>query len=328
LGVYGYSSSIDRIYEVASYREYLNMMESAGRLALVALALQCFSSAHPTLFIRSGLWLLVCSEVAFGFLSGFKSAVTMPFMIVGFVFYSQRNRFPVWLVPAVGASILMAYVVIEPFRAARYENSQFDGESIASIADTISVDFGSIGGEGQAAWIGLEFFKRLNITYPGSLGIQHAAEFQLEEDAPRFLENVLLAPAHAFIPRLLWSSKPLGNQGAWYNHVVQGNENNSSTAMGPVTYLNYAGGAFAVILGFLVVGVIQRGLSDGLRHHGIGGWLVLFGLLGLLGGIPDAFDGFFLGILRVLPMLVVAQRLLFRRSNSGPATGAQYGVLR
>lgn len=321
LGIYGYSSSIDRIYELASYREYLSIMEAAGRIALAALALQCFSSARPTFFMRAGLWLILCYEVAFGILSGFKSAVTMPFIIVGVVYYSQRNRFPSWLAPAVAGSILIAYVVIEPFRLARYENSQFDGTSIASIADTMSFDFVSIGTEGHEAAIALAFLQRLNLTYPGALGVRHAFASPPGEDAPQFLENIFLAPAHALVPRLLWPTKRLENQGAWYTRVVLGQETHSSTAMGPVTFLNYAGGAIAVIVGFLVVGILQRGLSGGLRHFGMGGWLVFLGLLVTLSIVPDAFDRFFVNTFRTLPMLIVAQRVLFRRSHPRPGTG-------
>jgi hypothetical protein len=321
LGVYGYSSSIDRIYEMASYREYLSIMESLGRLALAALALQCFASSNSSVFQRAAVWLVVVYEVAFGLLSGFKSAAVMPFIIVGFVYYSRRSRFPIWLAPSIAASILAAYIVIEPFRTARYENSQFDGTSIASIADEMTFDTAVVGSESYLPYVTLQVLSRMNLAYVGSFGIKHASETPRQKDAPRFLENILLSPAHALVPRLLWPSKPLQNVGAWYNREVLGNDDYSSSGMGPLTYLNYAGGGLAVILGFLLVGVLQRGLFDGLRHHGTGGLFVFLGLLGTLGVISDTYNSFLVNVFRLLPMLIVAQYVLLHRTRPERATG-------
>jgi hypothetical protein len=154
------------------------------------------------------------------------------------------------------------------------------------------------------------------LTYIGSLGIEYADNYnELPADSPAFLGNIILAPAHALIPRLLWDSKPLQNIGLWYTNQVIGSNSYSSTAMSPFTYLNFAGGPLAVILGFLMVGIFQRGLFDGLRHFGGGGLIVLFGLLGTLVNINHAFDSFFVSLIRFLPILIVAQYLLLRRSR-------------
>lgn len=60
------------------------------------------------------------------------------------------------------------------------------------------------------------------------------------------------------------------------------------------------------------MGILQRGLFDGLRHFGGGGLIVLFGLLGTLANIDSAFNTFFVGIIRLLPILVVAQYVLLQ----------------
>src|SRR5205823_596759 len=159
----------------------------------------------------------------------------------------------------------------------------------------------------DGASTGLSFLARMNLTYVASLGIEYAANNELPEDGPQFLNDIILAPAHAVVPRLLWESKPLQNIGGWYTNEVMGLDFSSSTGMSPFTYLNFAGGPLAVILGFLAVGILQRGLFDGLRTFGGGGLIVLFGLLGTLGNVDSAFNTFFVGIIRFLPLLVVAQ---------------------
>ena len=314
LGVFGYSSTYDQLIAGAAYTQYLAMAQSLGQLALVSVAIQCIALPSSALSDRQLLWLVLGFEVVFGFLSGFKSAVVMPFIIVGVVYYSQQNRFPRWLIPVVVVGVMAAFAVIEPFRAARNEDAGFAGTSLGSIAGTMT-SASSIDADdgGERASTGLSFLARSNLTYIASLGIEYAANKELPDDSPKFLDDILLAPAHALIPRLLWDSKPLQNIGLWYTNEVMGFDFYSSTAMSPFTYLNFAGGPLAVILGFLMVGILQRGLFDGLRHFGGGGLIVLFGLLNTLVIIDSAFNTFIIGIIRFLPLLVVAQYLLLRR---------------
>ena len=316
LGVYGYSSTYDQLIARASYTQYFSMAESLGKLALVGVALQCFASPRSARSDRVLLWLVLGYEVAFGFLSGFKSAVVMPFIIVGIVYYSQRNRFPRWLIPVVVVAVMAAYAVIEPFRAARNEDAGFVGTSLGSIVSTMtSASNVNADDGGERASTKLRFLARSNLTYFASLGIEYAANNELPAGSPQFLGNIILAPAHALIPRFLWSDKPLETIGLWYTNQVMGLDFFSSTAMSPFTYLNFAGGPLAVILGFLMVGILQRGLFDGLRRFGGGGLIVLFGLLGTLVNIDSAFNSFFVSLIRLLPILVVLQYVLLRRSR-------------
>ena len=317
LGIYGYSSDYNHYLAAAAYSQYFILAESLGELALLGVALQCFAPSHPALPDRILLWLVLGYEVAFGFLSGFKGNVALPFVIVGFAYYSQRNRFPRWLVPAVVVSIIAAYAVIQPFRNARDLDKEFTGTSLGSIVETMT-NAKSIqsddSGEGASTW--LSVLARFNLTYVGSLGIEYAAANKtLPEGSPDFLGNIIFSPAEALIPRFLWSSKPLQNIGLWYTHQVVGINVYSSTAMSPFTELNFAGGPLAVILGFLVVGILQRGLFDGLRHFGGGGLIVLFGLLGTLKVGEGVFYTFLIEIIRLLLLLVVAQYLLLQRSR-------------
>lgn len=316
LGVYGYSSTYEELVAAAQYSQYLAMAQSLGQLALVVLAIQCFASPRPSRSDITILWLVVAYEMVFGFLSGFKSAVVMPFVIVGVVHYSQRNRFPKWLVPAVVIAVIAAYLVIEPFRVARNVDPGFSGRSVGDLAATMVSAYGA-GADAveEPASIFLAFVARHNVTYIGSLGIGYAATTELPPDSPRFLGDVILAPLHAVIPRYLWSSKPLQNIGLWYTNQVMGLDIYSSTGMSPFTYLNFAGGPLAVVLGFLAVGILQRGLFDGLRCFGTGGLVALLGLLGTLSNIDSAFNTFFVGIIRFLPILVVAQYFLLRHSR-------------
>lgn len=314
LGMFGYSAIYDQLIAGAAYTQYLTMIQSVGQVALICAAMQCFASPRSALSDRQLLWLVLGYEVVFGFLSGFKSQVVMPLIIVGIVYYSQRNRFPRWLIPAVVVGVWAAYAVIEPFRVARNVDVGFVSTDIGSIVATMTgASNFNVDDDLKRESTGLSVLARSNLTYVASLGIEYAANNELPAGSPEFLDDILLAPAHALIPRFLWDSKPLQNLGIWYTNQVVGVDSYTSTGMGPFTYLNFAGGPLAVILGFLMVGILQRGLFDGLRHYGGGGLIVLLGLLGTLVIIDSAFNSFFVGIIRFLPILVVAQYALVKR---------------
>lgn len=313
LGVYGYSSTYDQIIANAIYLAYFSMAESLGALALIALAIECFALPRATFRDWILLGLVLCYEIAFGFISGLKSQVVVPFIIVGIVYYSQRNRLPIKLIPVVMVGIVIAYGVIEPFRNARNTDMGFDGTDLSSIAGTMVEAYDDnldTGGEGHST--SLSVLSRFNYTYCASRGIEYSANNKLPKNSPNFLTNILLSPAHAIIPRFLWRSKPIQNIGLWYTNQVMGLDIYSATGMSPFTYLNFAGGPLAVVIGFFIVGIFQRGLFDGLLHFGGGGLIVLLGLFNILGNIDSAFNAFFVGIIRYLPILVVVQYFLIQ----------------
>lgn len=320
LGVYGYSSTYDQLIASAAYIQYLGMAESLGRLALVAAGIQCFASPRSIIQDRLLVWLIFSYEVVFGFISGFKSQVVMPFVIVGIVYYAQRNRFHRLLAPAIVIAVIAAYAVIDPFRAARNEDPGFSGTSLSSIVTTMIHSDDDRIGRGEKSQMWLSFLGRSNSTYTASLGIEYAANNKLPTGSPQFLGDIFLAPAHAFIPRLLWVDKSVQDVGYWYTKEVIGHDIFTSTGMSPFTYLNFAGGPLAVIIGFLIVGILQRGLFDGLRVFGGGGLIVLFGLLNTLVNIESAFNSFFVGIIRALPLLVITQYFLLKRQRGAPVS--------
>lgn len=315
LGVYGYSADYDQLISGAAYREYLSMAESLGKLALVAAAIQCFASVIPTWRDRALLFVITLYEVVFGFLGGFKSQVVMPVVILAIVHYSQRNRFPRWFIPVAVISLLAAYAVIEPFRKARVADVGFVGTDISNIASTMATAKNNASVEMVVVPSPvLSILSRLNLTWIASLGVEYADKHKLPPGSPNFMVNILLSPAYAVIPRAIWPGKPLETTGLWYTNEVMGLDIVSATGMSPFTYLYFAGGTVAVLIGFFVVGVVQRGLFEGLVQFGGGGMIIFLGLLQFLGTIDSVFTSFLMSIIRYAPALIIAQYFILDRS--------------
>lgn len=318
LGLFGYSSSYERLTEMQAITQYVSMLSGLGKLALVIAALQYYSarkSARTTILF----YVVLIVEVAFGLLSGFKTAVAAPFLIVGVCQYLMTNTLPKKWIVFVFVGVFAAYLVIEPFRESRSNDSSFKGTSISEIA---SVMLGaanmhrSSSSDDDRPGVLLNFVARSSLAYVGSVGIEFADDTPtMPEGSPNFVENILYAPLYAWIPRFIWSSKPLGDLGLWYTQVVLGYAGSfSSTAMSPFTYLYFAGGSLAVFFGFMFIGVAQRLLLFLMQPYiYLSGAVVFLGVLQPLSVIPDGFDGLVIQLMRDLPLLLILQRILFRR---------------
>jgi len=331
LGVFGYSSNYNRLIEMAAVTQYLSMAASLGLGALIISSFDVFSQRSSE---RAWFWfaLILANEVFFGILSGFKSQVAMPLVIVGTCKYLRSGRIPsTWLVGFVVALIL-AYGIIEPFRDYKAHDRGFNGTSLSNIVDGFKASRGESGGDSyEDAPIWLSVLARSSITFDGSLGIEYCdAHKTLPEGSPQFLSNILLAPAYAVMPRFLWANKPISDLGLWYTQVVAGKWYlESSTAMGPVTYLYFAGGILGVALGFMFFGAINRMLFLWIAPRDIASnAFVYLVMLAEVSQIDSSVDGMVVYLVRTVPLLLLVQRFAYRRTKPyrAPAFGLQEGI--
>lgn len=321
LGIFGYSSTYDQLIAMASVTQYLAMGSGLGKLALVLAALQFFGKTNSTKAMK---WFygFLALEVFFGLLSGFKSSVVMPFVIAAFCQYLQTGRSSKYWIIWVLIGMSAAYAMIEPFRAARNENSAFRGNSLDSIVSTMIGASGTgVGNTTEQAGILLSVASRTNLSYIASFGIEFADNHpSLPAGSPEFLGDLFLAPLHAWVPRLIWDSKPIGTLGLWYNQVVMGMSNFSSTAMGPFVYLYFAGGFIAVFFGFFFIGIVQRSLFFLLQPaFSVAGCTVFLAMLGTITSIESSFNSIIITLCREFPLVLFLQILLFRNSLRGTA---------
>lgn len=320
-GLYGYGGvySAERVAETAAYSQYLALLGELGKLALVIAALQYFSPSGARLGAR-WFWAALVIEIFFGFLSGMKSAVAMPIVIAGIALYLRRGVVAWRWIALTFAVIMVAYVVIEPFRVLRHQ----EGGALTSVDATVSVlqralevDLeDSSGSHGGSTF--LSVLSRVNYSYIGSHGIEFADEYEaLPAGSPAFLEDLLLAPLHAVIPRFIWDSKPLGTLGRWYNQVVIGNDFVNSVGMGPFAYLYFAGGYLAVAVVFFFLGLLQRVLWFRLTPwQSLSGAVIMLVLLGTVANIDSAVNGTIINLIRDGILVLIVMRLVFRSSKS------------
>jgi hypothetical protein len=317
LGIFGYSSNYEQLIQAAQYTQYISMASGFGKLALVFVSLQYYRSGRQGRY-KKWLYGLLVIEVAFGFLSGFKTAVVMPFAIVALCRYLRTGKLPrIWFV-FVLLGLTLAYQIVEPFRVLKNAQGNKGDYSLVGLG-TMVVEAGKSPSQtrSQSSPLLLRLAGRHNLTWVGSVGIEYADKHSvLPKSAPRFLENIILAPLHAWIPRFIWQSKPLANEGLWYTRTVMGQNYKSSTAMGPFTYLYFSGGALAVFLGFFLIGILQRALFFLLAPStNLSGAVIFMVMLAPVVMINSAVNGLVVSLFREIPILLFVMFLVIRRRS-------------
>lgn len=320
LGVYGYSGRYERFIELGSVTQYLSMAGGLGKIALVITALR-FYSGRRELGSAQWFYFVLALETMWGALSGFKSGIVLPFIItLACMYIATGSLSRKWLFISLSA-VLLSFPIIQPFRIVVADELEAGrgGTDISHIAGTLLSSAGGESDSAESAGTLLNLANRLNLASIGSFGIAYADEYpDGAEGDPEFLANILLAPAHALIPRLIWADKPLGNLGLWYNQVVIGAGSLSSTAMGPVTYLYFAGGTAAVFLGFFVIGLLQRLLIFWCRPwRSLPGAVLFFAMVQTITLIDSAFNSLFITMVRDLPLTMLLLFILFGTSEAG-----------
>jgi hypothetical protein len=334
LGVFGYSSSYERLIEAASYTQYLSLGSSLGKLALVVAAFNYYSP-HPGR--RARIWffgIFVC-ELLFGFLIGFKSSVVFPVIIVLLCHYLRRGRVSRYFLIGIPLMIMLSYAVIEPFRQLKYQKTAID-MSFTSIAKNMtSSTLSKIVGVDSEYYIELnpnkhirapsylDAMNRFNLTRVGSLGISFADDYEnLPAGSPEFFWDIILAPLHAWIPRFLWGeTKSLGNTGVWYTQVVVHRKSGyhiiSSTAMGVFTNLYFAGGTIAIFCGLFFIGFINRMLFFTTQPwKSDTGGIVFLSMITTTAVIAEGtFNGIIVSLFRELPLVLILTAFLYKSTR-------------
>lgn len=329
LGIYGMLSTKEELAKYASVAQFIKLALAAGTLSFFLILLSYFkrreqgrrSSVHSILIA-----LLMAFHILCGILSGFKSQVVMPLVIAGFAYFLSTGRAPRNLIVSAFVALILAYLVIEPYRvylSLRESATVSMTEAIGMIEIVVSererlMHISDVS-------LAESIVSRFDISGMTALAVNYVDSGALQAEKRREFQNsIYWSPILAYIPRAVWpGEKPsFSHNGAWFNQQVRGrwNDDTTSVGMGPIGYLYMAGGVLAVVLGFFGLGVLQALIFDGLARGGGGGLIIFLSVASSIILIPSSFGPALVGVLQLLPVALVGQMLLLRRSGAKNAS--------
>lgn len=321
LGVYGIASSLEARTQHASLIAWIDIGLAAGTLSLVLMFVHYYrlrSEGRLSMRYRAACLLLLCIHVGVGALSGFKFQLIQPFIVIVLSQFIATQKVSRTIIAVAAGSLIFAYLVVEPYRAHLDAANIRGASNIATLSKAVSeaVIYGGL--PVSDVPLGTQIASRFDLVQMTALGMQAKETGQLDEKlTDSMLESIVLAPVLAYVPRFLWESKGSYSTGSWFNRQVVGNldDETTSVGMGPVAYLYFIGGTSAVLIGFFVIGVVQRLAFAGVAMAGAGGVIIFLALIPALVILPSDIGPALTGILRILPIAVAAQAIFLGHST-------------
>lgn len=313
IGIYGFSSTSEALAAASGQAQIIYYLSGIGKLLLLVISL-AYYSGQSEFKLKILFYLVLVTELIFGFLSGSKGPIVLVFLIplLSYIyFYKKLNR---TLVISVVISLIIAYAIIEPFRMLRKQDLGF--QSDVNYISTTMIDAYSMNQSRELADVStietmtFRILARQNYILDAAKAIEYDETFTLSAHDPDFRMRLLTFPMQAFIPRAIWSSKPEENIGGWFAQKVWGFPPGTSIAMTPIGFLNFAGGITLIFLIFMLIGIAQKSFWN-LIDYNSGGVLLFFTLLWSVVYIDSTVNTIPVGWLRDIPLIIIFQRFIF-----------------
>jgi hypothetical protein len=260
-GLEGYFINVKYLYEPPAWLGAIRYAESVGMALMFVLCLAKYlHGGKPGGAVRvlSALWCLA------GIVSGFKTFVVLPFVFAATAaFVARRGRLRHWLY--VGASIVLAYSVVEPLRVLRQEvhhDNAIEGVRTLAAEDRIA--------RTDSRLVFTQLIERIDYSATAVEVLIADASGQVDGYKARLRETYMLMPALCFIPAAVWPSKPLADLGRVLSLEMGLQESQSITPSNVVAsylWLGWTGvvlncviGAYCVVLGGRLLDRVRAGI--------------------------------------------------------------------
>jgi hypothetical protein len=335
LGMYGFLANKDSFSKYISIAEMLYILGGFLKISIIIIFYEYLTSHKKKYLILT--MLLVLINVVIGIFSLYKFSILEPFLALALFLYVMKKPYSI-AVAILGILIFLTlYLPIDAIRADVVKGkfkSQDVFKTISEIEYKSTVEKNSnelftitnspkngkaeeeikINLGQKILMFSVNLTDRLNLAFIGSLAIREA-DASLG-DAPDFLNEILLAPLYAVIPRAIWAEKPKASHGAWYASKLttyRDKDNELNISIGPVAGFYYAGGISAVICMFFIVGVLIHTIDiNDVQIKSANDILFYFILFKSIVFLGDNFSTFIVAIIRGCLICILLNYLLYK----------------
>lgn len=297
LSLYGYAADSDEL----GYLYYIRFAVTLGWLAIILMVIHYYKFPEK----RIQLYVLLAISFLTGILSGSKSMAAMPFLFVIVALYFTGTKIRAKYLAAIAISIILAYTIIEPFRAHfDTEGDTYTTRDVSGLGELFSDAFKSGGNDANYL---AAFAERMSYVTPLAKTIEYADDWDYYHSEE--WDNLPLSPLHGIIPRLVWESKPLANFGAWASVHIFGLTETTHTGITPQGYAYLVYRLPGILIFFALYGVMQKLLFNMLYlSKGLLPFYILFVLdIGYPSVVPSHYIA---GTVKMLVSIVVLTILL------------------
>lgn len=260
LGLSSYLSDDTTRTAALPFLQWLALAAGCLQAGLLVCSIEFLGKRSTNPWIRILFWISFAFTLLFGVISGMKSEILEPILIVMLALAIVRGRFPKSLL-VLPVLLVLLYPFVNSYRTNlnagyRQQANTVDGLT-AVLEKSVSDVFFTSPTEGSALNQGVEYSgQRLSLlsNFRDILGLPVPSALNGDE-------RLWMAPIYPFIPRFLWKDKPIINKGQRLTMLLTGGRD-SSTALTPVGDLYTLGGLKAILVGMLLYGIILQLLMN------------------------------------------------------------------
>jgi hypothetical protein len=314
--LYSYTGSLDKYYENLGSMQVLNFVAQFGSLALIIATIERYRHRHDPLW-RILFAAALASEVFWGLISGMKGLALQNFIIVAVASsFAMRRLNARWIV-ILFLGLVLLYPISEAYRSVLQEGSA-DVSSFQGAAEAGQMALSRVGEGGSSAGDfgreGLqESFQRLDLLTCVAQALTLGSRASIVKGHVEWWT----LPFYPFVPRLIWPSKPILQEGGWF-HVALSGRSGDPTSVGSSTAITYPGdlylqfGLWGIPVGMFVLGIVAQWFTNRLSASVEPRELFVYTAVFLL-GFPLEADAFLLwtSLIKLLAILYVLRLLIY-----------------
>jgi hypothetical protein len=266
--LYSYLTSADKYFGNLASMQVLNYISQLGAVALVIVAIERYRARHDPLW-RITFVVVLSSELLWGLISGMKGLLLQNFIIVALVSSFVRGRLNLrWLVMPFFALVLI-YPVSNAYRDIVRNSPQQEVTSLGGAAEAARLAF--IKARSTGPYGGYSWREGLNNTLQRMDLLTSVAQVLVLGPQERSMvkgdAQWRMLPIYPFIPRFLWPSKPILDEGGRFTLALRESFGDPAKA-GSSTAITYPGDLYlrfglpGVLLGMFVLGVVAQWLTN------------------------------------------------------------------
>ena len=255
--LFAYTADLDLYKENLANAQVFMFGAQLSTMALIMLGIEKFSG-KPRFGISFLFWTVFASECVWGLISGMKSMLLTNLLAVAVVSTLMGGKLArKWLIGAV-VGLIVVYPFYNAYRAVVRSQATEGVSDFSSAATALNLAM-TVGADAEGSndeWVesgSTHTLARLDLLqYFGAILNMGDEPKEFHGDA-----KLWMIPFYPFVPRLVWSTKPVLDDGTKFS-VALGSTETSSTAITYPADCYIWGGLAGLIVGMFCLGLVAQ----------------------------------------------------------------------
>lgn len=212
--------------ELQGFAQWLNLIQNLELLVLAIVSLKCFQGEWP----KTILIFVTTILLGFGFLSGFMKPIIRIGLVIMLTLHHSKAVSKRKQIVLLTVFIILGILIVPIAQGLRDQFGSYDPTDLTSVLNFAISSFQHSWGEGFNSGISI-FFEKIDARQTALAHIPAWVAANTPKHIPFLGWKKFATIPFYFIPRAVWSNKPILALGRWFNIIYLGAPKNTETAI-------------------------------------------------------------------------------------------------